>query len=345
MKKLTFATIFLIATLAISASGQVKPGVTESNHAASIGPSATRVGVLGARPETTSDNVVNAANAQPRAIPDLSLENRIVAMPSSSATAVSFVAVPEAALAMPLTQTYRIGVGDVLDIQLPDNPGNQSTLFTVLEGGLLDYPLAGDPVSVGGLTTAEVAAHLRARIKVLESPAVSVNVRDYASHSVTIKGFVGAPGLKILRREAVPLFVLLSEAMPFSEAARATIIRQGRAPVDVDLAESNASSTLVVPGDVIKVSGMPPAPTEFFFVGGEVNSPGQKPYHSGLTLTQAILASGGCSKIAGIKVQLSRQGADGRLVTSEYNLSNIQRGENPDPALQKGDRLEVNAPQ
>ena len=162
---------------------------------------------------------------------------------------------------------------------------------------------------------------------------------------MTITGFVGAPGLKILRREAVPLFVLLSEAMPFSEAARATIIRQGLAPLDVDLAESNASSTLVVPGDVIKVSGMSPAPTEFFFVGGEVNSPGQKPYHSGLTLTQAILASGGCSKIAGIKVQLSRQGADGRLVTSEYNLSNIQRGEIPDPALQKGDRLEISAAQ
>ena len=210
---------------------------------------------------------------------------------------------------------------------------------------MLDYPLAGDPVSVGGLTTAEVAAHLRERIKVLESPAVSVNVRDYISHNVTIKGFVGAPGLKILRREAVPLFVLLSEAMPFSEAARATIIRQGRAPVDVDLAESNASSTLVVPGDVIKVSGMPPAPTEFFFAGGEVNSPGQKPYHSGLTLTQAILASGGCSKNAGKKVQLSRQNADGRLATSEYNLGNIQRGESPDPALQKGDRLEVSAAQ
>jgi protein involved in polysaccharide export with SLBB domain len=345
MKKLTFATISLIATLAISASGQVKPGVTESNHAASIGPSATRVGVLGARPETTSDNVVNTANAQPRAIPDLSLENRIVATPSSSATVGSLAAVPTAAIAMPLTQVYRVGVGDVLDIQLPDNPGNQSTLFSVLEGGLLDYPLAGDPVSVGGLTTAEVAAHLRERIKVLESPAVAVIVRDYASHSVTITGFVGAPGLKILRREAVPLYVLLSEAMPFSEAARATIIRQGRPPVDLDLAESNASSTLVVPGDVIKVSGMPPAPTEFFFVGGEINSPGQKPYYSGLTLTQAILASGGCSKNAGIKVRLSRQRADGRLVTSEYNLSNIQRGEIPDPALQKGDRLEISAAQ
>jgi len=284
MKKPTLASVFLVTTLAISASGQVKPAIRENNHAASI-----------------------------------------------AATA--------------LTQLYHVGVGDVLDVQLPDNPGNQSTLFTVLDGGLLDYPLAGDPVPVGGLTTAEVAAHLRERIKVLESPAVVVNVRDYTSHSVTITGFVGAPGLKILRREAVPLYVVLSQAMPVPEATRAMIIRQGRPPVDVDLAESSASSTLVVSGDVIKVSGMPPAPTEFFFAGGEINSPGQKPYHSSLTLTQAILASGGRSKNAGTKVRLSRQGADGRLVTSEYNLDNIQSGEIPDPALQKGDRLEISAAQ
>jgi len=90
---------------------------------------------------------------------------------------------------------------------------------------------------------------------------------------------------------------------------------------------------------------MPPAPTEFFFAGGEINSPGQKPYHSGLTLAQAILASGGPSKNAGIEVRLSRQGADGRLVTSEYNLDDIQSGRIPDPALQKGDRLEIGATQ
>jgi protein involved in polysaccharide export with SLBB domain len=329
----------------------------------------------------TSEKVINAANAQPGAIPDLRFDNSetvfrgtisprasapltlkpasptiptaevesrpvasslpIVAPPSRSETPVTLATVPSLAPATDLTQLYRVGVGDVLDVRLADNPGYQSTLFTVLDGGLLDYPLAGDPVHVGGLTTAEVAAHLHELVKVLESPAVVVNVRDYASHSVTITGFVGVPGLKMLRREAVPLYVVLSEAMPLSEAARATIIRQGHSPVDVNLGDANASVTLVVPGDVIKVSGMPPAPTEFFFAGGEINSPGQKPYHSGLTLTQAILASGGRSKNAGVEVRLSRQGADGRLVTSEYNLDNIQSGSIPDPALQNGDRLEI----
>jgi protein involved in polysaccharide export with SLBB domain len=388
MKKLTFANVFLIATLAISASGQVKLGLMENNRAASIpatAPGGSPVDLLGTKPEMTSEKVINAANAQPGAIPDLGFDNsdavfrrtisslgsapltlklgsatiptaevesrpaassiRIAAPPSPSATTATVAEVPSAALATDLTQVYRIGVGDVLDIRLADNPGYQSTLFTVLDGGLLDYPLAGDPVHVAGLTTAEVAAHLRERVKVLERPAVVVNVRDYASHSVTITGFVGVPGLKILRREAVPLYVVLSEAMPFSEAGRATIIRQGHSPVDVDLGEATTSVTLVVPGDVIKVSGMPPAPTEFFFAGGEVNSPGQKPFHSGLTLTQAILASGGRSKNAGIEVRLSRQGVDGKLVTSEYNLDNIQSGRIPDPALQKGDRLEIGATQ
>src|SRR4029079_13445251 len=39
------------------------------------------------------------------------------------------------------SQIYRVGVGDVLDIQVNDN-GQGSTLFTVLNGGMLEYPLA-----------------------------------------------------------------------------------------------------------------------------------------------------------------------------------------------------------
>lgn len=255
---------------------------------------------------------------------------------ASNAGALSNTLVPAAP-----SQVYRIGVRDVLDIQLAGKSSKQSTLFTVIEGGLLEYPLAGAPIAAAGMTTAEVAALLRQRIRILDNPAVAVKVRDYASHPVTIAGFVAAPGVKNLRREAVPLYTLLAEALMLPEAACATITRQGRAPVVVDLKDSNLASALVLPGDVIKVSGLPPVPSEFFFVGGEINSPGQKPYHGGVTLTQAILASGGITRSAGSKVRVSRQGADGRLLTEEYNLRKIQDGKNPDPVLQKGDRIEV----
>jgi protein involved in polysaccharide export with SLBB domain len=96
-----------------------------------------------------------------------------------------------------------------------------------------------------------------------------------------------------------------------------------------------------LPGDVIKVSGPAPAATEFFFVAGEVKLPGQKAYHSGLTLTQAIFAAGGATNGASERVRVSRQGTDGRLVTEEFNLRKIQDGKIADPVLKKDDRIEL----
>jgi protein involved in polysaccharide export with SLBB domain len=270
---------------------------------------------------------VGAANLKAAASSTASLPSSIATITSPAATAPS--------------QIYRVGINDVLDIQLADNPTRNSTLFTVVEGGLVEYPLAGDPVAVAGLTTAEIAALLRERLKLFENPRVVVNVRDYASHTVSINGFVAAPGTKTLRREAVPLYAILAEALVLPEATRATISRQGRTPLVVDLKDRNLTATLVVPGDSIRVSGTPATPTEFFFIGGEINAPGQRAYHAGLTLTQAILASGGTNRSAGSKVRVSRQGPDGRLTTQEFNLRKIQSGKVPDPVLQSGDRIEV----
>jgi protein involved in polysaccharide export with SLBB domain len=263
------------------------------------------------------------------------------ALISSTAPSVNVAAAATSTSVTAATNVYRVGVRDVLDIQLKDNSSRDSTLFTVLDGGLLEYPFAGGAIPVAGLTTGEIATLLRQRIKIFDNPAVTVNVRDYASHAVTVSGFVAAPGTKTLRREAVPLYTLLAEALILPEAARATITRSGHAPIVVDLKDANLSATPVVPGDAIKVSGLPAGPTEFFFIGGQINSPGQKPYSAGLTLTQAILASGGASASAGSKVRVSRQGANGLLVAEDYNLRKILNGKLPDPVLQKGDRIEV----
>lgn len=239
------------------------------------------------------------------------------------------------------SQIYRVGVGDVLDIQLDDNPNLGSTLFTVLSDGTLDYPLAGSPLQVTGMTTSEIATTLRTKIKLFEDPAIAVNVRDYASHTVTINGFVAVPGTKTLRREAVPLYALLAESLVLPDAARATVSRAGSTTA-IDLKDPNLSATLVLPGDVVKVLG-PAVATEFFFVAGEVKLPGQKSYHAGLTLTQAVLAAGGATTGAGERVRVSRQGTDGRLVTEEFNLRRIQDGKVADPLLQKDDRIELTA--
>jgi protein involved in polysaccharide export with SLBB domain len=241
----------------------------------------------------------------------------------------------------PLTSIYRVGVGDVLDIRLLNASTRESTLFTVMAGGLLEYPLAGDPIQVAGLTTDEIDKLLTAAVKIYEKPQIVVSVREYASHTVIVTGLVGDPGTKVLRREAMPLYVVLAEAQLKPEAGRVTIMRADGKSLDFVLTDPKATTAIVLPGDVITITALPPAPPQFFYIGGQVNSPGQKDFHAGLTLTQAVLASGGTSRFAGSKVKVSRQGADGRLATTEYNLKQIEAGKIPDPVLQPGDRVEV----
>jgi protein involved in polysaccharide export with SLBB domain len=245
--------------------------------------------------------------------------------------------------APPLTSVYRIGVGDVLDIRILNQPDTRhSTLYTVLTGGVLEYPLLRNPLTITGMTADELAAQLIAELKhrgVYDKPQVRVSVRDYASHAVLVSGLVSDPGTKILRREAVPLYVVVAEAQPKPEAGRAVVTSHTTGKTTfVDLADAAAMGMLVQQGDVVNLVARPP---EFFYIGGEITSPGQKDFHSGITLTQAVLASGGVTRLSAGRVKVSRQGADGRLVSKEYNLREIEEGVIPDPPLQAGDRVEV----
>ncbi len=243
----------------------------------------------------------------------------------------------------PLTSIYRIGVGDVLDIRLLNlSEARQSTLFTVLAGGVVEYPLLTNPMNVSGLTTDELALQLISALRkrgVYDKPQVRVSVRDYASHAVLVSGLAGDPGTKILRREAIPLYVVVAEAQPKPEAGRAIVISHSTGKTtSADLNDAAAMNMLVQQGDVVNLVVRP---REFFYVGGEINAPGQKDFHTGMTLTQAVLASGGVTRIAAGRVKVSRQGDDGRLVSVEYNLKEIEDGHVPDPSINAGDRIEV----
>jgi protein involved in polysaccharide export with SLBB domain len=336
MKRFLMIIVIMGLSLA-SVSAQVNSGVASSPPRELLLktalPAASRARVVGRNEQ--------AVSPQKGAIPDSNhaRTNGSNNQPNTSAVPTTTEVVGHAAV--PSSQVYRVGVGDVLDVQLADMPTAKSTLFTVLEGGVLDYPLAGGSVVVAGLTAEEIATRLQSRIKVLENPKIVVKVRDYISHNVIVTGLVSDPGAKFLRRETIPLYVVLVEAQPRPEAVSVSITRAGQAAIKVDLSDQKAMSTLVVPGDVIKVVGSYAAPPSFFYAGGALNSPGQKSFHAGLTLTQAILASGGITRDAGSKVKVSRQGADGRLTTSEYNLRQIQDGKAADPILQRGDRITV----
>lgn len=240
-----------------------------------------------------------------------------------------------------LPNIYRVGVGDVLDIRLLNTPTNRSTLFTVLDGGLIEYPLAGGSVQVAGLTAEEISARLTAELKqrsaLQEKSQVTVGVREYTSHSIIVSGLVNYSGARILRREAVPLYVVLAEVQPRFEAGFATV-RRASSQFLVDLADPVAMSMLVRSGDIINVSARV---QQFYFIGGRIPSPGQKTFQPGLSLLQAILAAGGTLRPEDNTVELSREGTGGRLTTIKLSLKDIKAGKVPDPRLQPGDRIEI----
>jgi protein involved in polysaccharide export with SLBB domain len=237
-----------------------------------------------------------------------------------------------------LIDIYRVGVGDVLDIRLLNSASNRSTLYSVVDDGMIDFPIAGGPIAVAGLTTKEIQARITSQLRRLaleERTQVSVAVRQYASHTVIITGLVNTPGTKILRREAVPLYVLLAEVQPRLDAGRAAIISPGVAPQVVDLSDSSGLNLTVRPGDVINVTARP---QDFYYIAGRISYAGQKVFQPGITLVQAILAAGGLARDNAV---ISREGSNGRLTATKFNLKEIKSGKIQDPKLQPGDRIEV----
>jgi protein involved in polysaccharide export with SLBB domain len=239
-----------------------------------------------------------------------------------------------------LTNIYRIGVGDVLDIRF-NSAASTSTLYTVIDGGLIDLPVAGGAMAVAGLTVDEIQSRVASELKrraVVDSSHVSVGVRHYASHSVVITGLVLNPGSKFLRREAVPLYVIMAEAQARPDAGRVTIIRPGSAVSTVDLRDPATLDLIIQSGDTISVTARP---QEFYFIGGGIKDPGQKIFQPGITLLQAIHAAGGLKRQHETRIEISREGADGFLTTIRFKLKEIKAGKNQDPQLQPGDRIEV----
>jgi protein involved in polysaccharide export with SLBB domain len=298
-----------------------------------------------ARPDPANTNAASSSNTPSSAIPSsTTVPSKTEAKPDPKIDAPAKEtgeanATPDEAS---LVKTYRVGVGDVLDIRLMNTPTTRSTLYTVMEGGLIEYPLAGGPITVSGLTTEEINARLSAELKrraVNQNPnEIVVSVRDFASHNVVIGGLVNNPGMRILHREAVPLYVVLADAQPRIEASRAMIMRAS-GQVSIDLTDPAQMNVLVRPGDVITVSAKPP---QFYYLGGKIMTPGQKPFQQGITLVQAVLAAGGLlDRTSGDAIDISREGEGGRLTTTRYKLKDIRSGKVPDPRLQPGDRIEI----
>ncbi|MGI9166770.1 MAG: tetratricopeptide repeat protein [Pyrinomonadaceae bacterium] len=312
---------------------QMVPASASTTSAASPKPASTSKEVSN---RTSGDSNLRSASDQ---TPTAAIVSPGLAKPDSN----SDVGIRKSASddSQALAEIYRIGIGDVLDIRLLNSSTPRSTLYTVIDGGLIDLPIAGGPIAVAGLTPDEVQTRIALELKrraVEEGSRVSVGVRQYASHGVVITGLVNNPGTKFLRREAVPLYVIMAEAQARLDAGRVAVMRAGSAGLPMDLSDPEALNIMIRPGDTISVTARP---QEFYYIAGRINYPGQKIFQPGITLLQAILAAGGTTRPNSNTIEVSRKGPDGLLTTTKFSVKEIKAGKIHDPKVQPGDLIDV----
>ena len=150
------------------------------------------------------------------------------------------------------TAIYRIGIDDVLAVQIT-NVASPPKFVKVKPDGTIDFPLAGEGLFVAGKTPREAASLIAGAIKLVKDPRVTLRVREYASHSITVCGLVDQPGEQQIQRDAVPFFVVRAGTNIDARARIVRIVRSSSTKTEeYVLTDTKLGSVLIYPGDSVE---------------------------------------------------------------------------------------------
>ena len=239
---------------------------------------------------------------------------------TATAQAVKASTVAEPVLHSRLEGSLRIGVGDMVQVNVFDTP-ELSAKLRVNADGAVELPVAGS-TAVTGLTPQEaaeaIAKHLR-EAQIMTDPRVTVSIADYATQEISVLGEVKNPGNYLLLGPH-SLYNALSAAGGTNEKAGGDIvithIADPQNPETIPVDSPNYSKlqrlTSVSAGDVIFVSR-----AGSVYVLGDVVRPGEFAIAGGkrLTVLEAIaLAQGTNSSAALTRASIIRKTGDGAKI-------------------------------
>jgi polysaccharide export outer membrane protein len=270
-------------------------------------------------------------------------------------------------------EDYRIGPGDVLEIQI-DRAPELSNTFRITAAGTFLMPYLGR-INAQQKTVEElsnlIADGLRGRY--LKDPKVIVIVKQINSHSFFIQGAVRRPGVyQIEGRPSLLKLITITGGLADDHGSTAFVIRETKLAnrsepsspitnsnsVDTTRASNEAADEDAVkyemfktnitgllrgrfnqniplePGDIVNI----PA-TDVFFVSGEVREPGSYPLKDGTTLRQAIsFAQGTTFKAAADRAIIFREDpTSGRREEIKINVDAVMRGAKEDLLIMPND--------
>lgn len=224
---------------------------------------------------------------------------------------------------------YVVGLGDILDITVYDNP-DLSTTVRVGGDGTIIMPLLGQ-ITVAAKTVNNVARDLENRLAdgYLVEPKVNVFIKEFRSQKAIILGQITKPGLYELQG-SISLLELISMAGGLTKDAgdTATIKRKNEeaagSPENVitinmkKLVEQGDTSLniSIVDGDSVYI-----VKAGVFFVTGQVNKPGSYKMEENTTVIKAITTAGGLTdRAAPTSVQIIRKIDGEKQVLEKVNM-------------------------
>ncbi len=261
---------------------------------------------------------------------------------------------PPRAASTSTAEEYVVGPQDVITLVVFNDDSLSRPSLTVDAEGTIDAPLVGR-VKVSGSTIRQIEEDLRRRLGLrrdaqgkviggyLNTPNLTVSVKEYRSQRVYVTGAVKAPGFVELQGDPTLTRALAEAGYPTSESGSYVLIthaigtqpaspgsakpeEQVRVPRE-EIDTGRASRVRLRAGDFVFV------PTaDKFFVTGEVKSMGQYVLNGELNVLQALAMAGGVTDRGNkSKIKIERI-VNGRKVEIDAKESTI---------VQAGDTIKV----
>jgi polysaccharide export outer membrane protein len=229
---------------------------------------------------------------------------------------------------------YPLGPGDIVRVEVYGH-ADMGREVTIPERCSVELPFVG-AVPVCGQTTQQAAVAIQARLAdgYLVKPEVLVDLVEFGSKRVVVKGAVKRPGVQVLKGKT-SISEVIAEAGGPSEANvfEVVLLQENNETRSFLLNEIDAleDSVIVQAGDTIILNyGL------FVYVHGEVKQEGAVPFRKGLTVTQALGFAGGMTEFAsGRRVRIVK--ATGEKI--RVNINRIHRGMEADYEMDPTDKL------
>ncbi|MFN0279970.1 MAG: polysaccharide biosynthesis/export family protein [Pyrinomonadaceae bacterium] len=263
-------------------------------------------------------------------------------------------------------QNYKIGPGDVIDVNVTQSPQLTRTAIRVNNQGTIQLSMLDEEIPAACRSEKELAEQIKERYKkFLLNPNVMVSVQQFNSSPVAVIGAVNAPGRFQLQkpvrvselltfvngtaqRAGASVEIMRNRSMPYCNGSElVTPASEGDELISLNLADvfsgGETANPYVRAGDIVRIADAEIAQA---YIIGNVKNAKAIPLNEPVTLSRAIAMADGLAAEAQSDKILIRREMKGSVNRTEIvaNLKEINLRKKDDILLQANDIVEVPGP-